>query len=447
MIRTNLENPMGQGESGAVLAQVERNRDYLVDLTRRLVRIPTVNPKFEADPEINRELKLQHMLKAEYEAVGLATELTDVFPGRPNLTGTLAGGEERSLILNGHVDVVPVGDRRLWSVDPFGGELRDGKIYGRGALDMKNGVALNLAVVKAIKDLDLQLDGRLELHAVVDEEAGGFGSMDLVRRGRLARAVIVTEPTWNSVQPAEGGLDWVRVTIKGRNAHSGWRYNEIYPQRDAPDRLQPGVNAIEIATRFLAAVQAFERDRGTRRRAHSLLPPGVNTIAPGVMIAGSGLGPEGLPMVLTNPAITPDVAVIDFDLKFLPNERPAEVRREFEAFVGAFAQLDSWTRENPPTVRWDLGGLHFPPMDTPLDHPLITAMTATRSGMGLVTSIGGFVAVCDAAHYAGAGVNGVLHGAGGAGLHGVDEYVDVDSLVEAAKVVAATTVEWCGVRS
>lgn len=434
-------------ESEAVLEQVERNRGYLVDLARRLVRVPTVNPKFEADPALNREAELQDLLRAEYEAVGLATELSEVFPGRPNLTGTLPGRDERSLILNGHVDVVPVGDRGAWSVDPFGGELKDGRIYGRGALDMKSGVALNLAVVKAVRDLGLELDGRLELHAVVDEEAGGFGSMELVRRGRLARAVVVTEPTWNRVLPAEGGLDWVRVTFKGRNAHSGWRYNEIYPQRDAPGRLEPGVNALEIAARFLSVVRDYERDGAARKRAHPLLPPGVNTIAPGAMVAGSGLGPDGLPLILTNPAITPDVAVVDFDLKFLPHEDPAEVRRAFEALVGAFAQLDSWTRENPPLVRWNLGGLHFPPMDTPVDHPLVEALAGARAAMGLRTEIEGFVAVCDAAHYAGAGAAGVIHGAGGAGLHGADEYVDVDSLLEAAKAVAAAAVDWCGVRA
>lgn len=438
---------MDDDHVAAVMARIERDKDYLIDLTRRLVRIPTVNPKFEVDAEINREAELQDLLRAEYEAVGLKAEVTEVFPGRPNLTGAMRGSDERSLILNGHVDVVPVGDRKLWSVDPFGAEVRDGRIYGRGALDMKSGVALNLAVAKAIRDLGLTLEGRLELHTVVDEEAGGFGSIDLVKRGCLAKAVIVTEPTWNAVQPAEGGLDWVRVTIRGRNAHAGWRYNEIYPQRDAPDRLQPGVNAIEIATRFVAAIQAHERDRGARKRPHPLMPPGMNTISPGVMIAGSGLGPNGLPVGLTNPAVTPDVAVVDFDLKFLPNEDPAEVRQEFEAIVHAFAQLDSWTRENPPIVQWNLGGLHFPPMDTSVDHPLVRMMTATRAGMGLTTKVEGFVAVCDAAHYAGAGVDGVLHGPAGAGLHGTDEYVEVASLIEAAKVVAAATVAWCGVRS
>lgn len=438
---------MTAGASASVLAQIDRNRDFLIDLTRRLVRIPTVNPKFESDPAINREAELQGVLRAEFEALGLETETTDVFPARPNLTGRWAGSDERSLILNGHVDVVPVGDRTLWSVDPFAAEMREGRIYGRGSLDMKSGVAVNVAVAKAIRDLELTLEGRLDLHAVVDEEAGGFGSIDLVRRGRLAKAIIVTEPTWNTVQPAEGGLDWVRVTVKGRNAHSGWRYNEIYPQQDSPDRLQPGVNAIEIATRLIETVRAYEHDCGTRKPAHPLLPAGVNTIAPGVMIAGAGLKPDGLPRGLGNPAITPDVAVIDFDLKFLPNEKPDEVRREFEALIQAFAQLDSWTRKHPPVVQWDLYGLHFPPMDTPLDHGLVTAMTQARTALGLPTKLEGFVAVSDIAHYAGAGVAGVLYGPAGAALHGADEFVDVASVVEAAKVVAATTIAWCGVRT
>jgi len=430
----------------AVIEQIERDKDYLVDLTRRLVRIPTVNPKFESNPEINREPELQSRLQSELDSLGMATEMTEVFPGRPNLTGTLAGSEERSLILNGHVDVVPVGERSQWTVDPFGADIREGRLYGRGSLDMKGGVAVNVAVAKAICGLGLKLEGRLEIHAVVDEEAGGFGSIDLIKRRRLAKAIIVTEPTWNTLQPAEGGLDWVRVTFRGRSAHAGWRYNDIYPQHDEPDRRLPGVNALELAARFVAAVQTYERDRGTRKQAHPMLPAGVNTINPGVMIAGAGMGSDGLPIVLSNPAITPDVAVIDFDLKFLPDERPAQVRREFEDLVRAFAQMDSWLREHPPVVQWELGGLHFPPMNTPVDHPLATAMIANRAAMGLQTEVKGFVAVSDIAHYAGAGVPGFLFGPGGAGPHGADEYVDVASLVEAAKSVAATTVEWCGVR-
>jgi acetylornithine deacetylase/succinyl-diaminopimelate desuccinylase-like protein len=270
--------------------------------------------------------------------------------------------------------------------------------------------------------------------------------MDLVRRGALAAGLIVTEPTDETVQPAEGGLEWVRVTIPGRNGHSAWRYNEIFPQAVTPERLTPAVNAIDIAARFLTAVRALELDWTTRKPAHPLLPPGVNTISPGVLVAGSAMGANGLPQILTNPAIIPDVAVIDFDMKFLPNETSAQVRAEFEAFVLAFSQQDSWLRAHPITVQWELGGLHFPPLNTPMDHGLVRMLSQHRGARGLATEVKGFVAVCDAAHYAGAGVPGVIHGPVGAGLHGVDEYVDIASLISVAKTLAATTVTWCGIR-
>jgi len=114
--------------------------------------------------------------------------------------------------------------------------------------------------------------------------------------------------------------------------------------------------------------------------------------------------------------------------------------------VHHFAQQDAWLREHPPVIEWELGGLHFPPMNTPVDHPLVKSLVARRTQLGKPTKVQGFVAVCDAAHYAGAGVDGVIFGPTGDGLHGVDEYVDIESLVEATKVIAATVIDWCGVR-
>ena len=430
----------------AVRAELEREEAFLLDLTQQLVRIPTVNPKFEASIALNHEADLQHYLRMVLDGFGMRTESYDLFPGQPNLIGTMPGDDARSLILCGHVDVVPVGDRKKWSVDPFGGEIRGRRLYGRGALDMKSGLAANVAVARAIKRAGVALRGRLEIHAVVDEEAGGFGARDIIERGRRAAGVIVTEPSWQALMPAEGGLEWVRVTIRGRNAHSAWRYNEIFPQADTAERLEPGVNALEIAVRFVAAVQQLERDWTTRKRAHPLLPPGVNTIHPGVMVCGAGLGANGLPQLLSNPAIIPDVAVIDFDLKFLPNETSADIRREFAAFVHAFAQQDSWLREHPPSVQWDLYGLHFPPLNTPLGHGLVRAIMDARAARGEDTEIRGFTAVCDAAHYAGVGIPGVIHGPGGDGFHGPDEYVDLDSLKAVTQTLAAATLGWCGVR-
>lgn len=427
----------------AVQAAIEKDRDFVVALTQDLVRIPSVNPKFQLDPAINREADVQDHIEPILKGAGFSTERWDALPGRPNLIGERPGSEERSLILCGHIDVVPTGEAGRWTVDPFGGEIKGGRIYGRGAVDMKGGVAACVAAVRALDKAGIGLAGRLAVHAVVDEEAGGFGAIAAVKRGKLAKAALIAEPTWGDVLPVEGGLEWCRVTIRGRAAHSALRYNEIYPQPHTPGRLEPGVNAIELAVRFIEALRHYELDR-TRAGYHPLMITGMNTIHVGVIQGGAGLGPNGLPTTMTNPAITPDVAVIDLDMKFLPNETSAEYRRDFEDFVHHFSQTDAWLRQNPPTVQWELGGLYFPPMDTSPDHPLVKSLAARQAALGKTPAIKGFVAVCDAAHYAGAGVDGVIFGPSGDGFHSYDEYVDIASVVDTTKVIAASVIDWCG---
>jgi len=424
---------------------LDDDRNYATDLTQKLVRIPSVNPKFIKDPDQNRESAVQDMVEAELKSIGMSINRWDVFPDRPNVIGELAGSEEHSLLLCGHIDVVPVGDRAAWTVDPFGGDVKDGKLYGRGAVDMKSGVAAAIAAIRAIRTAGIELDGRVAMHSVVDEETGGFGAIDAVKRGNLAKAAIITEPSWGEIQVCEGGLEWIRITITGRQGHSAWRYNEIWPQRDESGRLRPAVNAIDIAVRFLDALRNFESSR-CRNRQHPLLPPGMNTINVGAMRAGAGLGPDGLPLIMTNPAIIPDVAVIDLDYKFLPNQTKEEIRAEFETFVHHFCQQDLWLQEHPIKVGWELGGLHFPPMDTPPDHPIVQSLFQRRTQLGGKPKIAGFIAVADCAHYAGAGVNAVICGATGDGFHGSDEYVDIASLEETTKTLAAAIIDWCGVR-
>ena len=436
---------MAQEQIRAALAEIDKQPDFVVDLTREMVKIPTVNPKFVLDPEVNREPDHQNYLEGVLKEIGLDTEQSEALPDRPNLTGGWAGDPERSLIISGHVDVVPEGDRNLWSVDPYGGEIKDGLMYGRGTIDMKGGIAAGVAACKAIRDAGIELVGSIEIHAVIDEEAGGFGAIDLIKRGHTSKAVIVAETTAGAIAPAEGGLEWVKVTLRGKTAHAGRRYNAIYPQRFTPERPAPGINAIELGVRFLQAVRELEREWGNRKQ-HPLLPPGITTINPGVMIGGAGMGPDSRPAVTMNSAIIPDVCIMEFDLKFLPNETSAEVRREFEAFVHHFAQTDSWLRETPPIVEWDLRGVHLPPVDTPLDHPLVQAIVATREHLGYATEMRGYTEVCDAAHYAGTGAACVIYGPAGDRLHGIDEYIRIDSLIDCAKVFAGTIIEWCGTR-
>src|SRR5262245_22869831 len=133
----------------AVWKVLDDDRDYATTLTQDLVRIPSVNPKFMQDPKESRESTVQDRVEAELKSFGMSITRWDVFPDRPNVIGELPGSEDRSLLLCGHIDVVPVGERAVWSVDPFGGEIKDGRLYGRGAVDMKSGVAAAIGAVRA----------------------------------------------------------------------------------------------------------------------------------------------------------------------------------------------------------------------------------------------------------------------------------------------------------
>lgn len=420
--------------------------DELVELTRRLVRIPSVNPKFLADPPFNREGEVQDAIEGELRALGFATRRGEPLPGRPNVIGRWEGADERSLALCGHVDVVPHGELAQWSRDPYAAEIRDDTIVGRGAGDMKGGLAAALVACRAIRRHAIRLDGRLEFHSVVDEEAGGFGAMAAAAGSRGLSAVLVTEPSGGVVRPWAGGLEWVRVTVRGLSGHSARRFASIYPSEAAAGVPVRSVNAIELGAKVLAAVRELEAHWG-RTKSFPGMPAGMNTISPGVMVAGAGLGPDGLPAGLANPAVVPDVCVIDFDLKFLPNERSQDVRRDFEAALAAFAATDPWLARHPPEIRWELAGLHFPPVDTPPGHPLVAAVTQSVAAQGRTPEVVGMLGVTDAAHYAEHGIPGVVFGATGGNAHGPDEYVSISSLVSTAQAIAETVVRYCGVRA
>jgi acetylornithine deacetylase/succinyl-diaminopimelate desuccinylase-like protein len=131
----------------------------------------------------------------------------------------------------------------------------------------------------------------------------------------------------------------------------------------------------------------------------------------------------------------------------MPDEKFEDVKAEFEDFVAHFAATDSWMRENPPKILWDLFDLNFPPMNTPVDHPLTLSITSrAREVQEKSPEIKGFEAVTDAAHYAGAGVDAVIYGASGDGFHGNDECIDINSLLESTKVIAAAVLDNCGVK-
>ena len=434
----------------AIEAQVYRRldvmRDDIIKLVQDMVAFKSVNPRFMPDPENSQESAVQDLVETRLKALGLDITRWEAEARRPNLVAQRYGaGGGRSLAFNGHIDVVPIGNLDGWNYDPWGSDIADGKLYGRGTVDMKAGVAAFISATQAIIEAGIELNGDLQLHIVVDEEAGGFaGSRDVIKRGYSADGVIVAEPTSGLIDAAEGGLSWLRVTIRGRAAHAGWRFAQIYPQQNADAENADGINAIEKGVKFVQAVREFERE-WAHGRHHPLMPPGITTINPGVMIGGVGLGEDGLPQITSNPAMIPDVCVVDFDFKYLPTETFDEVREEFESFVAAFAHTDPWLRDHPPTLQWHLSNIDFPPFSTPPDHALIQTVRDTHQQLGIETVLTGKRAVTDAAFYAGAGMTPIVLGPAGEGLHGDNEYVELDSVIETAKVFAGVIMRWCGV--
>ena len=271
--------------------RLDAMRADIIHLTQELVAFRSINPRFMAEPESSEESEIQDYLEARLSKLGLQLARWEKERRRPNLVALLPGsGGGRSLAFNGHIDVVPIGDRAGWDYDPWGSEIAAGKLYGRGSVDMKAGIAAFIAATEAIIASNIAPKGDLQLHIVVDEEAGGFaGTRDVIARGYRADGVIVAEPTSGRIDAAEGGLSWVRVTLRGRAAHAGWRFAQIYPQAEADAQNADGVNAIEKGVRFVQAVREFERD-WAHSRHHPLMPPGITTINPGVIVGGVGLG-------------------------------------------------------------------------------------------------------------------------------------------------------------
>ncbi len=423
-----------------ISAAVDASRDELVGLVQDFVRIPSENPKL-ADGAPGGEAAVQDRIAVALRGIGCEIDRWDALPGRPDQVGVLRGsGGGRSLAVNGHVDVVPAGDPADWPFDPWAAEIHDGAIWGRGAVDMKGGLAAMIHAATVLHRLGVRLQGDLFLEAVIDEETGGPGTRSTIERGYRPEFAIVAEPTDLAIQPVEGGLEWLRVTLTGRSGHSALRYKTVHAGGQGV-----AVNALEKGAKILAAVQELERAWAVRK-VHPLLPAGIMTINPGVMAAGSGGGKDGMPNVMTAVSTLPDYCSLELSLKYLPSERTDEVRAEFEEYISRVAQTDEWLREHPPTIEWGLRGVSFPPVNTPVDHPGVQTLVACLRAFGRPVEIGGCVGVTDIAWFAEAGIPAVIFGPGGVtGAHSSTERIEIDKLIAGSKLLALMMVTWCRV--
>jgi len=415
-----------------VVAEVERATDEMVAFTAALVRIPTVNPPGEAYDDCARFIGNRLAadgFDVEYFVADGRPEHSARYP-RVNVVGGRRGGPGPVVHLNGHFDVVPAGAG--WTLDPFGGIVRDGKIYGRGACDMKAGIAAAVFAAEAIKRAGVQLPGTIEISGTVDEESGGFAGVAwLAEQGRVAKDrtdyVIIPEPLdVDRICIGHRGVYWFELTTRGRIAHGSMPFL--------------GVNAIEGMGHVLQAIKSeLQPVLAARTTAMPVVPDGARhaTININGIDGGQPVGGIQTPCVA-------DCCRAVFDRRFLIEEGFEPTRREIvdliERAVRATPGLEYEVR--------DLMIVH--PTKTPDGSPLVGALDAAilrilNKPATLAASPGTY----DQKHFARiAGVpHCVAYGPGELELaHQPDEWCRIADLVNATKVIALATLDLMGVR-
>lgn len=321
-------------------------------------------------------------------------------------------GRGPTLVLNGHVDVVPPGDLSRWTTPPFRMDVRGGRVYGRGVLDMKGPLVAGLAGVKAVLDCDVGLDGSLLVHSVIGEEDGGLGTLATVLRGHTGDGAIVLEPTGLEVATAQAGALNFRLSVPGRAAHGALRYE--------------GVSALEKFMLVYGHLMELERERNAGARDPRF---GDNPV-PHAICVGTVRGGEWASSV-------PERVLAEGRFGVRVGEDVHAARRLFEARVADCCRRDDFLRDQPVGVEW--WGGQFAPCQTPEDAAIVTVVRSAARDLGV--GGGELVGVpygSDLRHLVNAGqVPGVLFGPGDvANAHREDESIGVAELMDGARAVA-----------
>jgi acetylornithine deacetylase len=328
------------------------------------------------------------------------------------VVGTLGTNDGPVLVLNGHVDVVPIGDVGQWTVDPWDATIRDDSVLGRGACDMKGGLAAALAAMQALAATPGVLPGPVALHSVVAEEDGGAGTLATILRGHRGDGALSMEPTELKLAPAHAGALSFRLRVHGRSAHGCVR--------------EEGVSAIELFRPIHEALLALERARNTRLQQplfdRYALPFALSI---GRLWAGDW------------PSSVPDLLVCEGRYGIAPGERADEARLEFERAVTAASQQHVYLRDHPPAVEW--WGGQFMPARTAADAAIVRQATA------VIADVTGQPPAIEAMTYGAdmrllvneGGIPSVLFGPGNVRkAHQPDESVPIEDLLVVARTIA-----------
>lgn len=394
-------------------------REELIELTADFVKIPNVNPPGENYPQFTKfYAKRARELGLEAQIIEVPKERVDAMGyslPRTNAVATLKGRKAKPVLhMNGHFDVVPIGS--MWTRDPFGAEIEDGKMYGRGASDMKGSIAAQLIASAAIKRAGISLDGTITLSATCDEETGGqLGAGYVVEKGYAdADFGINSDSGWiSNISLGHRGAMWLEITTKGRTAHGS-----------VPHK---GINAVEKMAVVINEIAKLREDFKNRVSEMPLSDPLQKH--PTITIGGTIQGG-----IKTN--VVPDRCVMTLDRRVLYEETPEETREEIEAVLKKIAEEDpEFSYETRLVNRVEPS---FCPESEKIIQTLkknvkaIVGKEAKIAYGGGYTDMWYFSKIMPMAHY-GVNTSGQAHTA--------NEYLDLEGLVTGTKVIAATALD------
>jgi acetylornithine deacetylase len=379
------------------------DRDYVRRTLVRLVQINSVNPTLA--PGAPGEAEIAKFIAASLASMGLKTESFEPEPGRISVVGRLPGsGGGRSLMLNAHCDTVDVAGM----AEPFSGAIRDGKLYGRGAFDMKGSLAACMAAAKALVDSGARLRGDVLVAAVADEEYGSLGTSDLIRHIKVDGA-IVTEPTALDVCLAHKGYLWIDVEVAGRAAHGS--------------KFGLGIDANMKMGAFLHELAILERDLRVRPPHPLVGPPSLHAA---ILSGGSGLSTYAAQ------------STVKIERRTIPGETEAQAVGEIQRIVDKIAASD---RDFHATVN---AFFVRDPFEVSPQAGIVKAVDgAAEKVLGRRPAHIGDTPWMDAALLQAAGVETVVLGATGAGAHADAEWVDLESVEKLAEILAEAALDYC----
>jgi acetylornithine deacetylase len=413
-----------------LLEKIDQSRDKAIAFLRDMVVIPSVT---------GDEAQIQTFLSKYMTKIGLNVDMWETdweelkkhpgyrpvdrgYEGRPNIVATWKGaGGGRSLLLNGHTDVIPVGGGEGWSDNPWSATIKNGRMYGRGTADMKSGVASHIMAVECLMAAGLKPKGDLYINVVIDEEVSGHGTLDTVIRGYKADAGISGETSDLAVQPACIGRIWFEIEIHGKPAGIQKRYE--------------GISGIELGNKIVKAVADLEAKR-VATITHPLYPNALDTLPCIVGSFSAGNYPSAFP---ANCLLKGSIGTV-------PGEDHEGVKQSLVDQIARAAAEDPWMKVHPPKVRFV--GYDAQASEIPRDHAIVeTVCKNYKEITGRDPQISGRQGAADTRFlnlYANTPT--VIFGPGStAVMHANDEYVSIDDYMTSIKVMALSICDWCGV--